>query len=57
MLTAIGFTRGVKLPAVLGLGVVLVGLASLCVFTVGIGEFAVVAQFGRPVRVESTPGL
>ena len=57
MVAAIGFTRGVKLLAVLGLGAVLVGLASLCVFTVGGGEFAVVTQFGRPVRVESTPGL
>jgi membrane protease subunit HflC len=57
MLAAIGVTRGVKLLAVLGLGAVLVGLASLCVFTVGGGEFAVVTQFGRPVRVESTPGL
>ena len=57
MVAAIGFTRGVKLLAVLGLGAVLVGLASLCVFTVGEGEFAVVTQFGRPVRVEATPGL
>ena len=57
MVAAIGLTRGVKLLAVLGLGAVLVGLASLCVFTVGGGEFAVVTQFGRPVRVESTPGL
>jgi membrane protease subunit HflC len=57
MVAAIGFTRGVKLLVVLGLGAVLVGLASLCVFTVGEGEFAVVTQFGRPVRVESTPGL
>ena len=57
MVAAIGFTRGVKLLAVLGLGAVLVGLASLCLFTVGEGEFAVVTQFGRPVRVESTPGL
>jgi modulator of FtsH protease HflC len=57
MLAAIGFTRGVKLLAVLGLGAILAGLASLCVFTVGGGEFAVVTQFGRPVRVESTPGL
>jgi modulator of FtsH protease HflC len=57
MLAAIGFTRGVKHLAVLGLGAVLVGLALLCVFTVGAGEFAVVTEFGRPVRVESTPGL
>ena len=57
MLPANGVTRGVKLLAVVGLGAVLIGLASLCVFTVGLGEFAVVTQFGRPVRVESTPGL
>ena len=43
--------------AILGLGALLVGLAWLCLFTVGEGEFAVVTQFGRPVRVESTPGL
>src|SRR6266705_3412172 len=52
MLAALGFTRGVTLLAILGLG-----FASLCLFTVGEREFAVVAQFGRPVRVESTPGL
>ena len=57
MLAAIALTRGVKLLAVLGLGAILVGLAWLCLFTVGEGEFAVVTQFGRPVRVESTPGL
>jgi membrane protease subunit HflC len=54
MLAALGFTRGVKFLAILGLAL---GLASLCLFTVGEGEFAVVTQFGRPVRVESTPGL
>src|SRR4029450_13128796 len=55
----LGFTRGVKLLllALVGFGVILVGLAALCLFTVGEGEFAVVTQFGRPVRVESTPGL
>src|SRR2546421_7464543 len=52
MLAALGFTRGVMLLAFLGLGV-----ASLCLVTVGEREFAVVSQFGRPVRVESTPGL
>ena len=57
MLAAIGLTRGVRLLALLGLGAVLVGLASLCVFTVDAGEYAVVTQFGKPVRVESTPGL
>ncbi len=34
-----------------------VGLAPLCVFTVGAGEVVVVTQFGNPVRVETTPGL
>src|SRR2546425_1317525 len=52
MLAALGFTRGVMLLVFLGLGV-----ASLCLVTVGEREFAVVSQFGRPVRVESTPGL
>src|SRR2546429_9989681 len=52
MLSALGFTRGVTLLAIFGLGV-----ASLCLVTVGEREFAVVSQFGRPVRVESTPGL
>src|SRR5260370_38379786 len=52
MLAALGFTRGFTLLAIFGLGV-----ASLCLFTVGEREFAVVSQFGRPVRVESTPGL
>src|SRR5437899_10730990 len=57
MLAALGLTRGVRLLALLSLGAVLVGLASLCVFTVDAGEYAVVTQFGKPVRVESTPGL
>src|SRR6266850_910940 len=52
MLSALGFTRGVTLLAIFGLGV-----ASLCLVTVGEREFAVISQFGRPVRVESTPGL
>jgi modulator of FtsH protease HflC len=51
---AFNFARGVKFLAILGIGV---GLAVLCLFTVGEGEYAVVTQFGRPVRVESTPGL
>src|SRR5437868_9571862 len=46
------FRSGVMLLVFLGLGV-----ASLCLVTVGEREFAVVSQFGRPVRVESTPGL
>src|SRR5207247_2363016 len=37
MLAAIGLTRGVRLLALLGLGAVLVGLPSLCVFTVRAG--------------------
>src|SRR5262245_19696473 len=56
-LAAIALTRGVKPLVILGLDAVLVGLDSLCVFTVRAGEFAVVTQFGRPVRVESAPGL
>jgi len=54
MVAAFRFARGVKFLAILGVGV---GLAALCLFTVGEGEYAVVTQFGRPVRVESTPGL
>ncbi len=57
MLAAIDLTRGVRLLALLGLGAVLVGLASLCMFTVDAGEYAVVTQFGKPVRVEHKPGL
>jgi modulator of FtsH protease HflC len=54
MVAAFSIARGVKFLAILGVGV---GLAALCLFTVGEGEYAVVTQFGRPVRVESTPGL
>src|SRR5207253_10597903 len=57
MLAAIDLTRGVRLLALLGLGAVLVGLASLCMFTVDAGAYAVVTQFGKPVRVEHKPGL
>src|SRR5207249_10834371 len=57
MLAALALTRGVRLLGIVSLGAVLVGLASLCVFTVDAGEYAVVTQFGKPVRVESTPGL
>jgi membrane protease subunit HflC len=39
------------------LAVLMVGLARLCVFTVGTGEFAVVTAFGKPVQVIRTPGL
>src|SRR5881409_1652909 len=57
MLAAIDLTRSVRLLALLGLGAVLIGLASLCMFTVDAGEYAVVTQFGKPVRVEHKPGL
>ena len=30
---------------------------TLCLFTVGDGERAVVTSFGRPVQVVTTPGL
>src|SRR5207249_512220 len=53
MVTAIGFTRGVKLLAVLSLGAVLVGLASLCVFTVGGGA---VGGAPFPAFVSTAPG-
>ncbi len=33
------------------------GAGSLSVFTVGAGEFALVSQFGNPVRVVEAPGL
>jgi modulator of FtsH protease HflC len=46
-----------RVRLILALAAVAVGLASLCVFIVDAGEFAVVTQFGNPVRVETTPGL
>ena len=55
--TLVRFSRVVKIPVLLGLGTVLVGLAWLCLFTVGAAEFVVVTQFGKPVRVEHKPGL
>ena len=63
MLIAIGFTRGVKLRAVLGLGAVLIGLVLLCVFTVGVGEFAVGTNtacthvIGNILQDEKIPGV
>src|SRR4029453_14305169 len=54
MVAAFSFARGVKFLAILGVGV---GLAALCLFTVGEGENGVVPQFGRPVRGEPPPGL
>src|SRR3989442_2128115 len=57
MLAAIDLTRGVRLLALLGLGAVLIGLASRCMFTVDAGECAVVTQFGKAVREEHKPGL
>src|SRR5712691_10247288 len=50
-------TRGVRLAGVVVLAALAAGLASLCLFVVDAGEFAVVTQFGNPVRVETTPGL
>jgi membrane protease subunit HflC len=39
------------------LGLLALGAASLCLFTVEVGHIAVVTQFGDPVRVETAPGL
>jgi membrane protease subunit HflC len=36
---------------------VVLGLTSLCLFTVAAGDVAVVTQFGNPVRIEAAPGL
>jgi modulator of FtsH protease HflC len=47
--------RGLVAAIVLGLAVL--GLCSLCFFTVEAGWVAVVTQFGNPIRVETAPGL
>ncbi len=52
-----GDARRARVAVVIVLGLLAVGLASLCFFTVDAGEFAVVTQFGNPVRVETRPGL
>jgi membrane protease subunit HflC len=50
-------TRRVKSAAFLALAALAAGLAAICLFTVEAGQFAVVTQFGNPVRVVKTAGL
>jgi membrane protease subunit HflC len=60
------YLRGVEVQSITGrrrrvgytaLVALVAGIASLCFFTVEAGEFAVITQFGNPVRVVKTPGL
>ncbi len=46
-----------RYSALVALVALAVGAGVLCAFTVETGEFAVVTQFGNPVRVVKTPGL
>jgi modulator of FtsH protease HflC len=55
--TAIGRRRRVRYAALIALVAFAAGTASICLFTVEVGEFAVVTQFGNPLRVVKTPGL
>jgi membrane protease subunit HflC len=54
---ATGRTRRLRYAALIALVVLAAGTASICLFTVEVGEVAVVTQFGNPVRVVKTPGL
>ena len=49
--------RGARWSAVLGLGAVVALLSSLCMFSVDASEYALVTEFGAPVRVIKEPGL
>src|SRR5262249_22050878 len=49
--------RQLRAAALLAGGGVRVLVPWLCAFPVGTGEFALVLEFGNPVRVVSTPGL
>jgi modulator of FtsH protease HflC len=55
--TATGRRRRVRYAALIALVAFAAGTASICLFTVEAGEFAVVTQFGNPLRVVKTPGL
>ena len=54
---ASGTTRHVRHAALVAFIGLTAGFAALCLFTVETGEFAVVTQFGNPVRVVKAPGL
>jgi modulator of FtsH protease HflC len=54
---ATGRTRRIRYAALIALVALAAGTISICLFTVGMGEVAVVTQFGNPVRVVKTPGL
>jgi membrane protease subunit HflC len=54
---ATGRTRRIRYAALIALVALAAGTTSICLFTVGMGEVAVVTQFGNPVRVVKTPGL
>jgi modulator of FtsH protease HflC len=55
--TATGRTRRVRYATLSALVALATGIAAICLFTVEVGEVAVVTQFGNPVRVVKTPGL
>jgi modulator of FtsH protease HflC len=46
-----------RLGAMVSVGLLILGVSALCFFTVEAGRMAVVAQFGNPIRVATTPGL
>jgi modulator of FtsH protease HflC len=54
---ATGRTRRIRYAALIALVALAAGTTSICLFTVEMGEIAVVTQFGNPVRVVKTPGL
>ncbi len=49
--------RRLRVAVALVAAVALVGLASLCFYSVDTGEFALVTEFGKPVRDVRDPGL
>ena len=49
--------RPVRIAAVLGIPGILAAAAWLCFYTVDAGEYALVTEFGNPVKVVTTPGL
>jgi L-lactate utilization protein LutB len=55
--TATGRTRRLGYAALIALVAFAAGIAAICLFTVEAGEFAVVTQFGNPVRVVKAPDI